>query len=96
MKKRKVFFRLFCTIRQWRYACLLCLCMSVSFAMYSPSGVRGNVRSIDGGALQGVTVMEKSSGAGALTDANGLYSITVPRSVDITVRIIYQLFNSNV
>ena len=68
MKKRVLFF-------------FLCFCLSI--ASYAQQQVRGNVTDNQGEPIPGVTILEKGTQHGIITDINDNYNITVEKPESI-------------
>lgn len=66
--------------KKWRIFILVSLCLVMNFHLMAQNTiqVRGTVTGSDGALLPGVTVVQKSTTNGTVTDINGKYSLKVP------------------
>ncbi|WP_347839374.1 TonB-dependent receptor [uncultured Draconibacterium sp.] len=58
--------------------CVFCMMMNLSLTAQDAKQVKGKVSDSDGEPLPGVTVVERGTSNGAVTDIDGNYSVTVP------------------
>ncbi|MCX8019060.1 MAG: TonB-dependent receptor [Chitinophagaceae bacterium] len=72
---KKIFFHIF----------FLLLCLSSAITLFSQYSVTGTVKNTDGQPLEGVSVAEKGTNKGVITDANGKFSINVSGAKSVLV-----------
>lgn len=74
-----------CLARRIKYAIVLFPALFISSLIMAQIAVQGKVTDFTGQALQGVTIQIKGSASGTSTDANGAFSLTVPKSSSVLV-----------